>query len=96
MEKDMIVQAHYKDAPENEWFDVLLTEDHRMYRKDTREEITRTDLQFRADEDDTDIIDMEEEWERLKMEDLRWDLHDNALFLAEQARKYREFYAKNE
>ena len=31
MKEDMLVKARYKDAPENEWFDVILTDDQRMY-----------------------------------------------------------------
>ena len=55
----MLVKARFKDAPEDEWFEVLLTGDHRMYRKDNRQEITRTDLLFKT-EDSDDLIDMEQ------------------------------------
>ena len=34
MKEDMLVKARYKDAPEDEWFEVLLTEDHRMLKKE--------------------------------------------------------------
>jgi hypothetical protein len=47
MKEDMLVKARYKDAPEDEWFDVLLTEDQKMFDKKTGLEITRTDLQFK-------------------------------------------------
>lgn len=86
----MLVQARFKDAPEDEWFEVLLTEDHRMFRKDNRQEITRTDLQFRANEDDDEIIDMEDEWEKYRTEMLRKDLHRQATYLARQAMSYNE------
>ena len=83
----MLVKARYKDAPEDEWFEVLLTDDQRMYDKATGQEITRTDLQFKAD-DDSEIIDMEEEWEEYRMEKLREVLHDQARYLAKQVMSY--------
>ena len=81
MEEDMLVKARFKDAPEDEWFEVLLTGDHRMYRKDNRQEITRTDLLFKT-EDSDDLIDMEQEWEEYKLEKLRDDLHKQARYLS--------------
>ena len=87
MEKDMLVKARYKDAPEDEWFEVLLTDDQKMFDKKTGKEITRTDLQFKAD-DDSEIIDMEEEWEEYRMEKLREILHDQARYLAKQVMSY--------
>lgn len=84
----MLVLARYKDAPEDEWFEVLLTDDQRMYDKKTGKEITRTDLQFKADKDADEIIDMEEEWEEYRREKLREVLHQQALYLARQARSY--------
>lgn len=87
MKEDMLVKARYKDAPEDEWFDVLLTDDQRMYDKKTGQEITRTDLQFKAD-DDAEIIDMEEEWENYRREKLREVLHMQARYLAKQAMSY--------
>ena len=87
MKEDMLVKARYKDAPEDEWFDVLLTDDQRMYDKKTGQEITRTDLQFKAD-DDAEIIDMEEEWENYRKEKLREVLHQQARYLAKQAMSY--------
>lgn len=87
MKEDMLVKARYKDAPEDEWFDVLLTDDQRMYDKKTGREITRTDLQFKAD-DDAEIIDMEEEWENYRREKLREVLHQQARYLAKQAMSY--------
>ena len=89
MKEDMLVLARYKDAPEDEWFEVLLTDDHRMIDAKSRKEITRTDMQFMPIEGG-DVIDMEDEWEDYRMERLREDLHDNALYLAEQARSYKE------
>ena len=83
MKEDMLVLARYKDAPEDEWFEVLLTDDQRMYDKKTGQEITRTDLQFKAD-DDSEIIDMEEEWEEYRREKLREVLHQQARYLAKQ------------
>lgn len=77
----MLVKARFKDAPEDEWFEVLLTGDHRMYRKDNRQEITRTDLLFKT-EDSDDLIDMEQEWEEYKLEKLRDDLHKQARYLS--------------
>lgn len=88
----MLVKARFKDGPEDEWFDVLLTNDHRMFRKDNRQEITRTDLLFKADEDDEEVIDMEKEWEDYRTEKLRDWLHDQALYLAKQVRYYDEKY----
>ena len=95
MKEDMLVLARYKDAPEDEWFEVLLTDDQRMYDKKTGKEITRTDLQFKADKDADEIIDMEEEWEEYRTEKLREDLHQQALYLARQARKYYEKKEEN-
>lgn len=86
MKEDMLVKARYKDAPEDEWFDVILTDDQRMYDKATGKEITRTDLQFKAD-DDSEIIDMEEEWDEYRREKLREVLHRQARYLARQALK---------
>ena len=93
MKEDMLVKARYKDAPENEWFDVLLTDDQRMYEKATGKEILRTDLQFKAD-DSAEIIDMEEEWEEYKREKLRETLHVMARRLAKQVERTREKYEK--
>lgn len=90
MKEDMLVKARYKDAPEDEWFEVLLTDDQRMYDKATGKEITRTDLQFKADDDSEEIIDMEKEWEEYRLERLRKDLHEQALYLAKQAATYYE------
>ena len=87
MEKDMLVKARYKDAPEDEWFEVLLTDDQKMFDKKTGKEITRTDLQFKAD-DNGEIIDMEEEWEKYRREKLRETLHDQARYLAKQVMSY--------
>ena len=89
MKEDMLVKARYKDAPEDEWFEVLLTDDQRMYDKATGQEITRTDLQFNAD-DDSEIIDMEEEWEEYRREKLREVLHKQARYLAKQVASYYE------
>lgn len=93
MKEDMLVKARYKDAPEDEWFDVLLTDDQRMYEKATGKEILRTDLQFKAD-DDAEIIDMEEEWEEYKREKLRDILHVMARNLAKQVERTKEKYKK--
>ena len=88
MKEDMLVKARYKDAPEDEWFDVILTDDQKMYDKATGQEITRTDLQFKAD-DDSEIIDMEKEWEEYRLEKLRDDMHEQAYYLAKtMARKW--------
>ena len=95
MKEDMLVLARYKDAPEDEWFEVLLTDDQRMYDKKTGKEITRTDLQFKADKDADEIIDMEEEWEEYRREKLRETLHKQALYLARQVRKYYEKKEEN-
>ena len=89
MKKDMFVKARYKGAPENEWFDVLLTDDQKMYDKATGQEITRADLQFKAD-DNSEIIDMEEEWEGYRREKLREALHEQARYLAKQVSYYNE------
>lgn len=88
MKEDMLVKARYKDGPENEWFDVILTDDQRMYDKVTGQEITRTDLQFKADENAEDIIDMETEWEEYRAEKVRDILHESARFLANQVKSY--------
>ena len=92
MKEDMLVKARYKDAPEDEWFEVLLTDDQRMYDKATGQEITRTDLQFKAD-DDSEIIDMETEWEEYRHEKIRETLHEQARYLAKQVNYYREKYS---
>ena len=91
MKKDMLVKARYKDAPEDEWFEVILTEDRRMIDKTTMREITRTDMQFKAD-DDSEVIDMEDEWADYRRERLRESLHDTALYLAKRAALYEEEY----
>lgn len=91
MKEDMLVKARYKDAPEDEWFEVLLTDDQRMYDKATGQEITRTDLQFKAD-DNSEIIDMETEWEEYRHEKIREALHEQARYLAKQVNYYREKY----
>jgi len=88
MKEDMLVKAHYKDAPENEWFDVVLTDDQRMYEKATGKEITRTDLLFKADDDSDEIIDMDKEWEEYRTEKLREVLHQQARYLAWQVSQY--------
>ena len=88
MKEDMLVKARYKDAPEDEWFEVLLTDDQRMYDKKTGKEITRTDLQFKADDNAEEIIDMEDEWEEYRREELRKFLHEQATYLAWQCRQY--------
>ncbi len=89
MKEDMLVKARYKDGPEDEWFEVLLTDGQRMYDKKTGQEITRTDLQFKAD-DDAEIIDMEEEWESYRRDKLREALHQQARYLAKQVMSYYE------
>ena len=90
MKEDMLVKARYKDAPEDAWFDVLLTSDQRMFEKDTKKEITRTDLLFKADDDSDEIIDMDAEWADYRSERLREGLHDMTLYLAKQARTYEK------
>ena len=87
MKEDMLVKARYKDAPEDSWFEVLLTDDQRMIDKATGKEITRTDLLFKADDDTDEIIDMEAEWDEYKTEKIRTRLHDQALYLAFTARE---------
>ncbi len=89
MKEDMLVKARYKDGTGNEWFKVLHTANQRMYDKATGQEITRTDLQFKAD-DDSEIIDMEEEWEEYRREKLREVLHKHARYLAKQVASYYE------
>ena len=61
-----------------------------MLKKENGEEITRTDLLFKADEDSDEIIDMDAEWADYRSERLREDLHDLALYLAKQARTYEK------
>lgn len=94
MKEDMLVKGRYKDAPENEWFDVLLTDDQRMYEKSTGKEILRTDLQFKADDSSEDIIDMEKEWEEYKRDKLRDILHVTARRLVKQIERTKEKYEK--
>lgn len=96
MKEDMLVKARYKDAPENEWFDALLTDDQRMYDKKTGQEITRTDLQFKADDDSDEIIDMETEWEEYRSEKVRNILHESARRLIRQLAYYDEKYKEDE
>ena len=90
MKEDMLVKARYKDAPENEWFDVILTDDQRMYEKATGKEITRTDILFKEDDDSDEIIDMDKEWEEYRMEKLREVLHQQARYLAWRAGQYEK------
>lgn len=90
MKEDMLVKARYKDAPEDEWFEVLLTEDHRMLKKENGEEITRTDLLFKPLDGEDDIVDMEKEWEEYRRETLRDALHQQAAYLARQYEAYQE------
>lgn len=96
MKEDMLVKARYKDAPEDEWFDVLLTDDQRMYDKKTGQEITRTDLQFKADDDSDEIIDMETEWEEYRSEKVRNILHESGRRLIRQLAYYDEKYKEDE
>lgn len=85
----MTVKARYKDAPEDEWFEVVLTDDRRMYDKVTGQEITRTDLLFKPlDGEDADIIDMEKEWEDYRHERLCDFLEEQAYLLAKQVLSY--------
>lgn len=92
MKEDMLVKARYKDAPEDEWFEVLLTDDQRMYDKKTGQEITRTDLQFKADDDADEIIDMETEWEKYREDKVKDMLHECARYLVKQMRSYDKKY----
>ena len=96
MKEDMLVKARYKDAPEDEWFEVLLTDDQRMYEKATGKEILRTDLQFKADDDSEEIIDMEDEWEDYKRDKVQELLHQNARYLIRQLKHYDNLYAEEE
>lgn len=96
MKEDMLVKARYKDAPEDEWFEVLLTDDQRMYEKATGKEILRTDLQFKADDDSEEIIDMEDEWEDYKRDKVQELLHQNARYLIRQLKHYDKLYAEEE
>ena len=96
MKEDMLVKARYKDAPEDEWFEVLLTDDQRMYDKKTGLEITRTDLQFKSDDDSDEIIDMEDEWEEYRHDKIQALLHRCARYLAKQAFSYDEIYKEDE
>ena len=90
MKEDMLVKARYKNAPDDEWFDVLLTDDQRMYEKTTGKEITRTDLQFKAYDGSEDIIDMEDEWEKYRRERILDRLHEQASYLAWQWRRQED------
>jgi hypothetical protein len=88
MKEDMLVKARYKDAPEDEWFEVVLTDDQRMYEKATGKEITRTDLLFKADDEADEIIDMDKEWEDYRRDKIQEIFHRNARFLARQYFSY--------
>ena len=88
MKEDMLVKARYKDAPEDEWFEVVLTDDQRMYEKATGKEITRTDLLFKAHDDADEIIDMDKEWEDYRRDKIQEIFHRNARFLARQYFSY--------
>ena len=91
MKEDMIVKGRYKDSPENEWFDVLLTDDQRMYMKDTGEEIKRTDMVFKPiDDDSNEVIDMEEEWIKYKQKKLKNVLDSLRRYLIEQWKDYNQ------
>ena len=78
----MLVKARYKDAPEDSWFDVELTDDQRMIDVKSKREITRTDLLFKGDGDE--VIDMEKEWADYHREQMLDDFHDQARYLAKQ------------
>ena len=89
------MKARYKDAPEDEWFDVILTDDQRMYDKATGKEILRTDLQFKSDDNSEDIIDMEDEWEDYRREKVKDILHECARYLVRQVRSYDKSYKED-
>lgn len=94
MKEDMLVKARYKDGPKDEWFEVLLTDDQRMYEKATGKEILRTDLQFKADDDSDEIIDMEDEWEDYRHDKVMKLFHKCARYLAKQVEAYNKEYNK--
>ena len=94
MQEDMLVLAKYKDATEDDWFEVFLTDDQKMIEKETGKEITRTDLLFKADKDTDEIIDMEEEWEDYKHDKVQEILHQNARYLYKQIEYYNKLYAE--
>ena len=91
MEKDMLVKARYKDAPEDEWFDVLLAKNKKMYEKATGKEIVRTDL-FLDPRDGSGIVDMEKEWNEYRREKLLEAFQSQASFLAKQIEYNRKKY----
>ena len=95
MQEDMLVLAKYKDAPDSDWFEMLLTDDQRMIEKATGKEITRTDLLFKSDED-SEIIDMEQEWEEYRSDKIKDILHTSARFLARQVAYYNKEYSEQE
>ena len=69
---------------EDDWFSAKFTDDYRLYRTDTMEEITRTDLYLKT-EDDDEVVDLEEELENYRRELLQERLHYLARYLAKQA-----------
>ena len=85
----MIVQARYKDVEPEFWFDVELTDDQRMIDVATGQEIKKTNLLFRAD-DEGSIIDMQQEWEDYKQEQVHKTLRMQARYLLEQLKDYDE------
>ena len=89
MQEDMLVLAKYKDEPESDWFEMLLTDDQRMIEKATGKEITRTDLLFKSDED-SEVIDMEQEWEEYRSDKIKDILHWSARYLAKQVASYNK------
>ena len=81
---DTKVQVRFKTSGEDDWFSAKFTDDNRLYRTDTLEEITRTDLYLKT-EDDDEVVDLEEELENYRRELLQERLHYLARYLVKQA-----------
>ena len=86
--KDTQIKVRFKTSGEDDWFDAKLTEDHRLYRTGSMEEIVRTDLYLKALDDD-EIVDLEEELENYRRELLQERLHIIARYLAKQALEHQ-------
>ena len=84
-EKDIIVRVHFKDEPEGTWHEGAFTDDHMLYIDG--HEVTRYD--FILEGPDGETIDMEEEYQNYRMENLRKLLHLQARYLAKQTLSYK-------
>ena len=83
---DIAVEVHFKDEPEGVWHEGAFTQDHLLYIDG--HEVVRLDLLLRSPDGET--IDMEEEYENYRQEQLKVRLHFLARYLAKQASRYNK------